>query len=45
MLGGPRQFRRFSREFERHAQLAPFAVRIDAASGTKRYVMEGGQDA
>jgi hypothetical protein len=45
MLGGPRQFRRFSRGFERHAELAPFAVRIDAASGTKRYVREGGQDA
>jgi hypothetical protein len=45
MLGGGRPFRKFSREFERHASLAPFEVRIDASSGQKRYVREGMKDA
>lgn len=42
MLGGARAFRRFSRRFEEHAALAPFEIRIDTASGQKRYVREGG---
>ncbi len=41
MLGSPRAFRRFSQQFERYADHAPFEVRIDAASGQKRYVREG----
>lgn len=41
MLGGPRAFRRFTREFEDHVKKAPFSVRIDAADGMKRYVREG----
>jgi hypothetical protein len=42
MLGGPRQFRRFSQKFEAYAALAPFSVQIDTSSGQKRYVREGG---
>jgi hypothetical protein len=41
MLGGGRQFRRFSQQFEQHAAKAPFAVRIDVSSGQKRYAREG----
>ncbi|MDH5674424.1 MAG: BREX-6 system phosphatase PglZ [Myxococcales bacterium] len=40
MLGGPRKFRRFSQQFELYADKAPFGVRIDVASGQKRYVRE-----
>ena len=43
MLGGPRQFRRFSRQFDKYAEQAPFGVRVDTTSGQKRYVREGGQ--
>lgn len=42
MLGGPRELRKFAREFEIHAARAPFRVRIDVAGGIKRYVREGG---
>lgn len=41
MLGGPRQFRSFSRRFDDYASRAPFAVHIDTSSGQKRYVKEG----
>ena len=41
MLGGPRKFRSFSRQFEQFAERAPFEIRIDASSGQKRYVTEG----
>jgi hypothetical protein len=41
MLGSPRAFRRFSQQFEKYAERAPFEVRIDAESGQKRYVREG----
>jgi hypothetical protein len=37
-LGGPRQFRSFSRRFEEYAEQAPFELRIDASSGQKRYL-------
>lgn len=40
MLGGPRQFRRFSQQFEQYAERAPFGIRIDVSSGQKRYVRE-----
>jgi len=43
MLGGPRELRRFAREFEAHAVRAPFRVRIDVAGGIKRYVRDGGE--
>lgn len=43
MLGGPRQARRFARQFEALAALAPFRVRIDFSAGIKRYVREGGE--
>lgn len=38
MLGGARQFRSFSRRFEEYARIAPFAVLVQTASGTKCYV-------
>ncbi|MBK7778247.1 MAG: hypothetical protein IPI43_29745 [Sandaracinaceae bacterium] len=41
MLGGPRRFRRFARQFEDLAQKAPFVVRIAEVAGVKRYVREG----
>jgi PglZ domain len=41
MLGGPRGLRRFTLQFETHAQKAPFAVHIDVVAGVKRYVREG----
>ena len=40
-LGGARAMRRFSRNFEGYVEKAPFSVRIDVVSGTKRYVREG----
>ena len=42
MVGSPRKFRRFSQDFERYAERAPFEIRIDVSSGQKRYVREGG---
>ncbi len=42
LLGNPRKFRQFSRKFEEYAELAPFELRIDASSGQKRYLREGG---
>ncbi|MCA9533903.1 MAG: BREX-6 system phosphatase PglZ [Myxococcales bacterium] len=41
MLGGPRQFRRFARDFDDYAKKAPFVVRIAEVAGVKRYVREG----
>jgi hypothetical protein len=41
MLGGPRQFRRFARDFDDLAKKAPFVVRIAEVAGVKRYVREG----
>ena len=38
LLGGPRQFRAFSRDLDRYRVQAPFAVRVETASGTKCYV-------
>ena len=38
MLGGARNMRAFSRNFEAHGQRAPFLVRIDVVGGIKRYV-------
>ncbi len=43
MLGGPRKLRRFAREFEEHAKLAPFRVRIRVVANVKRYVREGNE--
>jgi len=43
LLGSPRAFRRFSREFEKHAALAPFAVRVEVTAAGKRIVREGGK--
>jgi hypothetical protein len=41
MLGGGREFRKFSSEFDGHVTKAPFRVRIDIApDSTKRYVRE-----
>jgi hypothetical protein len=40
-LGSPRAYRKFSLEFEQHAQNVPFRVRIEPAADGKRYVKEG----
>ena len=37
-LGGPRQYRAFSRALDQYRLRAPFAIRIEMASGTKCYV-------
>ncbi len=37
-LGGPRHFRCFASRFEHYAEQAPFELRIDVASGQKRYL-------
>ena len=42
LLGGGRQVRQFARKIEEYAQRAPFAVRVETATGSKRYVREGG---
>ena len=41
MLGNPRKFRRFSRDFERHLAVTPLRVRIESTPEGKRYVREG----
>ncbi len=41
LLGSPRAFRRFSLEFEGHAEKVPFKVRIEPGPDGKRYVKEG----
>ncbi len=41
MLGSPRAYRKFAREFENHAAKAPFSIRIDVVSNVKRYVRIG----
>ena len=41
ILGSPRAARRFSLQFEKLAELAPFAVRIEVVAGVKRYVRQG----
>ena len=38
LLGGPRQFRVFSRNLETYAARAPFPIRVDVSAGTKCYV-------
>ena len=43
VLGGPRQLRKFARQFEAFASKVPFGVRIDVVAGVKRYVREGSQ--
>lgn len=40
LLGGARQFRRFSGQLEEHLSRVPFRVRIDASGGIKCYVRE-----
>ncbi|PKN56519.1 MAG: PglZ domain-containing protein [Deltaproteobacteria bacterium HGW-Deltaproteobacteria-14] len=42
LLGGGRQVRQFARRIEEYAGRAPFAVRVETATGSKRYVREGG---
>ncbi len=42
LLGGARQQRRFARNFEKHAALAPFDVAIQVTDGVQRYVRRGG---
>ena len=44
ILGGPREMRRFSLEFEGYRAILPFKVKIDSVSGIKRYVNEGPKD-
>ena len=41
MLGSPREFRKFSRDFDAHLAKLPFRVKIDTTDGGKRYVREG----
>lgn len=41
ILGGARQLRSFSRNFEEYAAKAPFIVRIEPMNGQRRYVREG----
>lgn len=41
LLGSPRDFRRFSLEFDQHLAKLPFRVRIEPGEGGKRYVREG----
>jgi hypothetical protein len=41
MLGSARALRMFSLDFERHAEAAPFLVRIEVVAGVKRYVRQG----
>ena len=38
LLGGPRQFRAFSRDLDTYRLQAPFAIRIEVTTGTKCYV-------
>jgi len=38
LLGGPRQFRKFSRDLLDFMAVAPFRVRVAVSSGTKVYV-------
>ena len=40
ILGGPRQFRRFSMNFERLAMSCPFKVRIESSGHLKTYVRD-----
>lgn len=42
VLGGPRQFRRFSMNLEEHLSHVPFKVRIEISGDIKCYVREGG---
>jgi len=41
LLGSPRKLRKFSREFDEHAALAPFGVRVEFGAAGKRFVREG----
>ena len=40
-LGSPRAARKFAREFDEYARLAPFSTRIDSINGVKRYTKDG----
>src|SRR5690606_23297267 len=40
MLGGARQARRFSTEFEKHLQILPFGVKYESHATGKRWVKE-----
>ena len=40
-LGSQRAARRFARQFDHLAKLAPFATRIDSVNGIKRYTKDG----
>lgn len=44
MLGGARQFRRFSVQLEEHLARVPFKVRIEMSGDIKCYVREGGTE-
>ncbi len=41
-LGNQRATRRFSRQFDELAKLAPFPTRIESIDGVKRYIKDGG---
>jgi hypothetical protein len=38
LLGGPRQFRAFSRDLDTYRVQAPFGIRVEVSTGTKCYV-------
>lgn len=40
LLGKPRRFRRFARNFDDYKQLAPFVVSIETINGMRRYVKQ-----
>jgi uncharacterized protein (UPF0262 family) len=44
MLGGGRQFRRFSNKFEDYLRLTPLKVQIENVAGVKRYVRKATTD-
>ena len=41
MLGGPREFRKFSNALEEYTRRAPFDVRTETTNNVKRYIREG----
>ena len=43
MLGGPRELRKFARQFDELSAKVPFSVHIDVVAGVKRYVREGSE--
>ncbi len=44
LLGSTRKCRRFARNFDAHAALAPFVVSIESINGSKRYVKHSDKD-